>query len=78
MVKREEKEKVIDRRFNLKAISAILPIKQSEWDAFYIRYKPDLKFMNRVSNEDLKSYILDCYRKFKLLPPEQQVLPSLK
>ena len=78
MLKHEEKEKVIDRRFNLKSISLLLPIKQPELDAFYVRYRPTLKFVKKVSDEDLKSYILDCYQKFKLLPLDQQILPSLK
>ena len=77
MLKREEKEKVIDRRFNRKVISVILPIKQPELDAFYLRYRPTRKFAEKVSDDDLKSYILDCYNKFKLLPPDQQILPSL-
>ncbi len=77
MLKQEEKEKVIDRRFNLKSISTLLPIKQPELDAFLVLYRPSLKFAQRVSENDLKSYVLDCYRQFKLLPPEQRVLPSL-
>ena len=78
LVKREEKEKIIAQRFNLNAISGILPIKQPELDAFYIKYKPDLKFIARVSDDDLKSYILACYNKFKMLPYEQRILPQLK
>ena len=78
MLKREEKEKVIDRRYNLKTIAAILPIKQPELDAFYLRYRPTLTFARKVSDEDLKSYLLDSYQKFKLLPSDQQVLVPLK
>lgn len=78
MLKQEEKEKVIDGRFNLKSISALLPIKQPELDAFFVLYRPSLKFAKRVSADDLKAYVMDCYRKFKLLPQEQQILPSLK
>ncbi len=78
MLKYDEKEKIIDRRFNLKSISSIVPIKQPQLDAFYLRYKPSLKFAKRVSEDDLKTYILDCYQKFKLLPAEQKIVPSLK
>lgn len=78
MIKREEKEKIVDRRFNLKTISALLPIKQPELDAFYILYKPSIKFAQRATMEDFKSYVLNCYEKFKLLPPEKRILPSLK
>jgi len=78
MIKREEKEKVIDRRFNLKSISRIIPIQQPELDAFFIRYRPTQKFAQRVSEDDLKAYVLDCYQKFKLLPADQKALPSLR
>lgn len=78
MLKREELEKIIDRRFNLKSIRTLLPIEQPELDAFFVLYRPSLKFAKRVNADDLKSYVLDCYRKFKLLPPEQRILPSLK
>ncbi len=78
MLKREEKEKIIDRRFNLKSIRAILPIQQPELDAFLVQYRPSLKFAQRVSADDFKSYVLDCYQKFKLLPPDQRVLPSFR
>ena len=78
LLKREESEKVIDQRFNINTISALLPMKQPELDAFLVLYRPNLKFAKRVSTDDLKAYVLDCYRKFKLLPKEQQILPSLK
>lgn len=78
LLKREEKEKVIDRKFNLKLISSILPIKQPELDAFYLKYKPSLKFSKKASEDDVKSYVVDCYQKFKLLPSSQKILPSLK
>jgi len=78
LLKREEKEKVINRIFNLKSISTLLPIQQPELDAFYVLYRPTQKFAKRVSADDLKAYVLDSYKKFKLLPPEKRVLPSLK
>ncbi|RYG15337.1 MAG: hypothetical protein EOO07_15650 [Chitinophagaceae bacterium] len=78
MLKRDEKEKEIDRRFNLKSISLLIPIKQPELDAFYVRYKPTLRFARKVSEDDLKSYVLDCYNKFKLIPPAQRNLPPLR
>ncbi|MGF1922882.1 MAG: hypothetical protein ACQUHE_01790 [Bacteroidia bacterium] len=78
MLKSEKKERIIDRVYNLKSITAILPIPQPELDAFVVRYRPDLKFAQRISPEDFKSYIMDCYWKFKLLPPAERILPVLK
>lgn len=77
MIKWEEKEKVIDRRFNLNSISKLIPLKQPQLDAFFIRYRPSRKHIERLSDDDLKAYVLDCYRKFKMLPPEKQVLDLL-
>ncbi|MES2416846.1 MAG: hypothetical protein V4541_01600 [Bacteroidota bacterium] len=77
MLKREVLEKQIDKRYNAKTITAILPIKQPALDAFIVRYRPSLKFVQQASANDFKSYLLNSYDKFKLLPPEQSVLPSL-
>ncbi|SFH41726.1 peptidase associated/transthyretin-like domain-containing protein [Pedobacter insulae] len=78
MLKREEKEKIIDRRFNLKTVASLLPIKQPELDAFLVLYRPTLQFIERAKAEDFKNYVLHCYQKFKLLPSEKRGLPSLK
>ncbi len=78
MLKREETEKKIDKRFNIKTITALLPIKQPELDAYMLLYRPSLKFVSKTSEADFKLYLMDSYSKFKLLPPEKRVLPSLK
>ena len=78
MLKHEEIEKMIDRRFNLKTIGLLLPIKQPELDAFLVLYRPTLKFVKQATVDDFKTYILNCYQKFKLLPQEKGALPSLK
>lgn len=78
LIKQEELELPIDRRFNAQTITAVLPIKQPELDAFMVLYRPTLKFVKRADVEDFKSYLLDCYRKFKQLPADKRVLSSLK
>ncbi|RZK41349.1 MAG: hypothetical protein EOO90_11715 [Pedobacter sp.] len=78
MLKSDEKQKVVDRVYNLKVISKMFPLQQPELDAFYLTYKPTIKFVKRLSAEDFKLYLEDSYRKFKLLPPEKRVLPKLK
>ncbi len=78
LLKREEKEKPIDQRFNIKTITAVLPLQQPELDAFIFYYRPTLKFVTKTNAADFKLYLLDSYNKFKLLPPEKRVLPSLK
>lgn len=78
MLKRDVKESPIDKWFNAKNIQTILPLKQPELDAFMIMYRPTLKFVKKADTNDLKFYLIDAYDKFKLLPPEKKVLPSLK
>lgn len=78
LIKQEEVELQIDRRFNAKTVTAILPIKQPELDAFIMMYRPSLKFVKRADVEDFKFYLFDAYNKFKQLPAEKRVLPSLK
>lgn len=78
MLKREELELPIDKRFNARSVTAVLPIKQPELDAFLVLYRPSLKFVRNADVADFKLYLLDSYRKFKQLPPEKRTLTSLK
>ncbi len=68
----------ISKLYNFKSITAILPLQQPELDAFFIKYKPSLKFVKSADAEDFKYYLYDSYNKFKQLPAAQRVLPSLK
>ena len=78
MVKKEQKELLIDRYFNQRYISTILPIKGEELSAFIVLYRPSLAFIKRASADDLKFYVMNAYQKFKILPAEKRALPSLK
>lgn len=71
-------ENKISKLYNFKSITAILPLQQPELDAFFIKYKPSLKFVKSADADDFKFYLYDAYNKFKLLPAVQRVLPSLK
>lgn len=78
MLKQDVKENQIDKWFNSKNIKAILPLQQPELDAFMVMYRPTLKFVQNADAEDLRFYLIDAYDKFKLLPADKKVLPSLK
>lgn len=78
MLKRDLKEMPIDKWFNQKNIQAVLPLKQPELDAFIVMYRPTLKFVQKADANDLKFYLIDAYDKFKSLPADKKVLPSLK
>lgn len=78
MIKKDEIELQIDKRFNAKSITEFLPIQQPQLDAFMLRYRPSLNFVKKADKEDFKFYLFDAYKKFKLLPQSEQILPSLK
>ena len=78
MIKQEEIDLQIDKKFNPKIVTSILPLKQPELDAFMVRYRPTLKAINQKSDDDFKFFLYDAYEKFKLLPVNQRILPSLK
>lgn len=78
MVKLDEKNKEIDRRFNIDLIKKIVPLHQPQLDAFLIRYRPKVNFVRNANAATIKDYILDSYFKFKKLSPSEQVLPSLE
>ncbi|KQC02633.1 carboxypeptidase-like regulatory domain-containing protein [Pedobacter sp. Hv1] len=78
LLKQDEQEKKIDQRFNVKTITAYLPLKQPELDAFIFLYRPTLKFVTKASADEFKFYLMDSYNKFKLLPPEKKIITSLK
>jgi hypothetical protein len=78
MIKKEQAELKIDQMFNPKTVTAILPLKQPELDAFLVLYRPSLAFVSRADADDFKFYLLDAFNKFKLLSTEKKVLPQLK
>lgn len=78
MIKKEQLELEIDRKFNAKTITAILPLKQPDLDVFIQLYRPSLAFVRRADAEDFKFYLIDAYNKFKLLPPEKRKLIELE
>jgi len=71
-------EKEIDKRFNAVTVTALLPLKQPDLDAFLVLYRPDVKFAINADADDFKFYLLEAYERFKALPPDQRVLPQLK
>lgn len=78
MIKHDELEIPINQRFNVKTVTAILPLKQPELDAFMLMYRPTLKFVKRADVDDFKFYLFNAYNQFKMLPVEKRILPSLK
>lgn len=78
MIKAEQGELEIDRKFNRNTVTAILPLKQPELDGFMIQFRPTLAFVRRADAEDFKFYLIDAYNKFNDFPPEKRRVTVLK
>lgn len=61
----EQEKREIDRRFTTQLIATTIPLSPDEIALFRERFRPTLDFTKKASNEDLKVYILDSYKKFK-------------
>jgi len=77
-LEREKTERKIDNRFNEAAVTALTPLKGRELDYFMVLYRPALKKLDKMDNDDLKFYLMAAYKEFIALPDEKRVSPSLK
>lgn len=77
-LEQEKIERQIDARFNEKAVKALIPLRGKELDCFMVLYRPTLKALNKLDKDDLMFYLMNSYKEFKLLPPEQRILPTLQ
>lgn len=73
----EKTERKIDERFNVAAVKSVTPLKGAELDYFMVLYRPSLKELNELDQEDLKFYLMNSYKAFMALSPEKRVSPSL-
>lgn len=64
----EQQKREVDRRFTTQLIASITPLTIEEIALFRERFRPTLEFMQKATQEDVKVYILDSYKKFKSTP----------
>jgi hypothetical protein len=76
-LEQEKIERKIDARFNEAAVKALTPLTGKELDCFMVLYRPSLKELNKLDEEDMRFYLMNSYKAFKLLPADKRVLPSL-
>nr|WP_198160736.1 carboxypeptidase-like regulatory domain-containing protein [Pedobacter panaciterrae] len=76
-LEREKTERQIDQRFNEKAVVAVTPLNEAELDYFMVLYRPNVKKLEKMDDDDMKFYLMAAYKEFKALPPEKRVSPSL-
>jgi len=63
--KRELADYEISARFNDATIKAVVPITDSEMEAFKLTYAPKLEKLRKMSDYDMVDYIRNCYADFK-------------
>jgi hypothetical protein len=74
----EKSERSIDLRFNEAAVTAVTPLIGKELDYFMVLYRPELKQLDKLDDEELKFYLMNAYKEYKALPQERKVSPSLR
>jgi len=62
---RERDERKADRIFTDRVIRSFVPLDDAELPLFRERFRPDLKFLEAATAEDLRLYIMDAYGRFK-------------
>lgn len=75
--KTEVEQRKIDAIFTKTLVSSVVPLKGHDLENFMAMYRPSLAFAQNSSQQTLVVYINDCYKKYKLLPPDQRGLPAL-
>lgn len=61
----EQQKREVDRRFTTQLIASVIPLTPDEIALFRERFRPTPEYIRKASNEDLRVYILDSYKKFK-------------
>lgn len=77
-LEREIDERKIDSRFNEAAVTAVTPLNGRELDYFMVLYRPKLKQLNSMDEQDLKFYLMNSYKEFNALLPEKRISPSMR
>ncbi|QNK62301.1 hypothetical protein H7F33_17415 [Pedobacter sp. PAMC26386] len=74
----EKSERKIDERFNESAVTSLTPLKGAELDYFMVLYRPSLKVLDKLDEEDFRFYLMNAYKMFKALPDTGRISPSLR
>ncbi|MCD8740611.1 carboxypeptidase-like regulatory domain-containing protein [Mucilaginibacter roseus] len=70
--KREVQEREIDRAFNPKFVSSVVPLKGEDLENFMTLYRPKYDDIKNNDQQSLTIYINDSYKKYQALPPEKR------
>src|SRR5690606_1576308 len=68
----EKNNRVIMARFNPLLITSLTPLKGKDLDLFIVKYKPSYEFIQKSDEEQVRLYIMDSFKEFKSLSPEEK------
>jgi len=68
----ERENRAIMAKFSPEIITSLTPLEGKDLDQFIVKYKPSYAFITRSDEEQIRLYIMDSYKKYKALSPEEQ------
>jgi hypothetical protein len=74
----EERERYVDKYYTASYVSTLVPLKGVELQNFMAIYRPTYQYVRNNNGPTLAMYINDAYAKYKVLPADKKVLPSLE
>lgn len=65
-------------KFNPVLITSLTPLNGKDLDLFIVKYKPSYEFIEKSDEEQIRLYIMDSFKAFKNLSPEEKEKIELK
>jgi len=74
----ERENRAIMAKFSPDLIASLVPLQGNDLDRFIVKYKPSYAFITKSDEEQIRLYIMDSYKKYKELSPEERDAISLE
>lgn len=74
----EKIDRAIMAKFSPALIQSLTPLKDKDLDLFIVKYKPSYQFVAGSDDEKIRLYIMDSFKAFKSLSPEEKSKIELK
>lgn len=68
----ERENRAIMDKFTPELITSLTPLQGKDLDQFIVKYKPSYAFITKSDEEQIRLYIMDSYKKYKELSPEER------
>ncbi|TSJ44575.1 carboxypeptidase-like regulatory domain-containing protein [Mucilaginibacter corticis] len=73
----EERERYVDKYYTATYVGSLVPLKGEELRTFMAMYRPSYAYVKSNTGPSLAVYVNDSYKKYKALPADKRVLPTL-